>query len=232
MQIQTEEQRTRDWFRARLGKFTASNIGDLMTKGRGKDEYFGKSAMTYIYEVAAERDLHDDFKLTDEGFDVYLERVSKSSKAMQYGTAMESEARSMFASKIGMTVEEVGFVAINDDLGDSSDGVVVIGKKKTPIEIKCPTPAVFKQMCSIKDADDLKAHNSKYYYQCQVHCLAYDSSCCWFIACDIMTKPFLHIVKIDKDEKVCAEILERVARASELINNLSKDVETTKNDNE
>lgn len=51
------EQGSKDWLVARLGNFTGSRIGDLMTSGKKKGELFGKTALSYIYEVAAERNL-------------------------------------------------------------------------------------------------------------------------------------------------------------------------------
>ena len=61
------EQGSFGWLRQRLGNFTGSRIGDLMTSGK-KGELFGKTAFSYIYEVAAERNLlpkyiEDDYLL-------------------------------------------------------------------------------------------------------------------------------------------------------------------------
>ena len=42
------------WERARLGKFTASEMHKLMKKGRAKDQYFGEGALTYIKSKVAE----------------------------------------------------------------------------------------------------------------------------------------------------------------------------------
>lgn len=53
------EQRTKEWKIQRLGYFTGSRIADLMVSGRGKGELFGKTAMSYIYSVASERNLRD-----------------------------------------------------------------------------------------------------------------------------------------------------------------------------
>jgi hypothetical protein len=48
------EQRTDEWHKQRMGKFTASRFGELMTNGRKKDEVLGQTAISYIYEKAAE----------------------------------------------------------------------------------------------------------------------------------------------------------------------------------
>ena len=46
------EQGTAEWFKLRLGNFTGSRIGDLMSGGK-KGDMFGKTALAYIYEVAS-----------------------------------------------------------------------------------------------------------------------------------------------------------------------------------
>ena len=52
--ISDTQQRSEEWHAQRLGKFTASRFGDLMTNGRKKDEVLGQTALSYIYEKAAE----------------------------------------------------------------------------------------------------------------------------------------------------------------------------------
>ena len=42
-----DSQRTEDWFKQRIGKFTGSGIKKLMTTGRGKDCKWGDSAKEY-----------------------------------------------------------------------------------------------------------------------------------------------------------------------------------------
>jgi hypothetical protein len=44
------EQRTDEWHKQRMGKFTASRFGELMTNARKKDEVLGATAVSYIYE--------------------------------------------------------------------------------------------------------------------------------------------------------------------------------------
>ena len=44
-------QHSLDWYRARLGKFTGSQVGRLMKSGRGKDEYFGKDALAAATDI-------------------------------------------------------------------------------------------------------------------------------------------------------------------------------------
>jgi hypothetical protein len=74
-----ELQRTEEWFAQRLGKFTASRFGDLMTSGRSKADIFGQTAISYMMEVAAE-------KLTGQ-------RVQIFGAALDHGNEYESVAK-------------------------------------------------------------------------------------------------------------------------------------------
>ena len=66
------KQGTPEWHKERLGLFTSSHLSDLMVKGKNSE--FGDTAMSYIYKVAAERTLADEF-LSGAGFEMYLERM-------------------------------------------------------------------------------------------------------------------------------------------------------------
>jgi hypothetical protein len=118
----TELQRTDEWFAARFGKFTASRFGDLMTKGRKKDETFGGTAISYMMEVAAEQ-------LTGQ-------RVQIFGAALDHGNEYESVAREEYEKRMECEVEELGFCEISDYSGGSPDGKVKDSNKL--IEIKCP----------------------------------------------------------------------------------------------
>ena len=53
MQILTMQQRSAEWFQARLGLVTASHFGDVMAKGRGDKP--SARRQTYLNHVVAER---------------------------------------------------------------------------------------------------------------------------------------------------------------------------------
>jgi hypothetical protein len=72
------EQRSLQWYRARLGNFTGSSIHKLISK---KNE-LTKTALSYIFEVAAERCLASKIVNGDEEFTEYLETVSVTTKAI------------------------------------------------------------------------------------------------------------------------------------------------------
>ena len=117
------EQRTDEWFAARLGKVTASRVADVIAKtAKG----YGASRDNYMAQLVCER-------LTGkptEGF---------TNAAMEWGTQTEPQARAAYSAKTGELVEEVGFIPHSavPGSGASPDGFVGEGL----IEIKCPNTA-------------------------------------------------------------------------------------------
>ena len=119
------EQRSEDWFAARLGKVTASKVKDVMAKGRGGAP--SATRQTYMMQLLCER-------LTgkrEEGF---------TSAAMQRGTELEPLARAAYEIRTGNIVDETGCFSHSkiDGFMASPDGLVgSVGL----IECKCPNTA-------------------------------------------------------------------------------------------
>lgn len=118
------EQRTDEWFAARVGKVTASRIADVCARTKTG---WGASRKNYMAELVAER-------LTG----VHVEGFTNA--AMQWGTDMEPEARGAYEFYRDATVAEVGFVPHHSiaDTGASPDGLV---GEDGLVEIKCPNTA-------------------------------------------------------------------------------------------
>jgi len=110
-------QRTDEWFQARLGHVTASRVSDAIA---GKDT---ATRRNYMVQLIAER-------LTGQ------QQESFTNAAMQWGTETEPLARAAYQAENDL-VEEVGFIKHPsiEWFGASPDGVVGEGL----IEIKCPT---------------------------------------------------------------------------------------------
>lgn len=118
------DQRTDEWFAARLGKVTASRVADIVARTKSG---YSTSRANYMAELVAER-------LTGKKGDSY------SNAAMQWGTEQEPFARAAYESMQGVLVQEVGFVPhpIIADAGASPDGLV---STDGCVEIKCPFTA-------------------------------------------------------------------------------------------
>ena len=117
------EQRTEEWFAARLGKVTASRVADVIAKTKSG---YSASRDNYMAQLICER-------LTGQ------QGESFTNAAMQWGTETEPLARSAYEAYAEM-VEEVGFVQHPkiEMAGASPDGLVGLFGM---LEIKCPNTA-------------------------------------------------------------------------------------------
>ena len=115
------EQRTDEWFSARIGKVTASRVADVVAKTKSG---YSASRDNYMAQLVCER-------LTGKPAESF------SNAAMQWGTETEPLARAAYEAKMDVLVDEVGFIdhpsIVNS--GASPDGLVGIDGL---IEIKCP----------------------------------------------------------------------------------------------
>jgi len=121
------EQRTDEWFQARLGKVTASRISDVLAKTKTG---YSISRQNYLVQLVTER-------LTGQKADSFF-----MNQAMQDGVDREPIARKLYEVLNDVIVTEVGFydhprIAMS---GASPDGVLpellVFGIGL--VEIKCP----------------------------------------------------------------------------------------------
>ena len=118
------EQRTDEWFAARLGKVTASRLADVLSTIKTGES---ASRRNYRIELVCERLTQ---KKADGFSNVHTER----------GVELEPIALSSYEARVGLFVEPVGFVnhPTIEMSGASPDGLV---GDDGLIEIKCPTPA-------------------------------------------------------------------------------------------
>jgi len=118
------EQRTEEWFAARLGKVTASRVADVIAKTKTG---YSASRDNYMAQLVCER-------LTGQ------QGESFTNAAMQHGTDTEPLARSAYEAYADLMVEEVGFVQHPkiEMAGASPDGLVGLFGM---LEIKCPNTA-------------------------------------------------------------------------------------------
>lgn len=142
------EQRTEEWFDSRRGKFTASEIYKLC-----KPKGLGDGGMTYIRAKVAEH--FGSFK-----------KEAKSS-SLQWGVDNEPIAKEYFQENYFESIEEVGFIELNDNCGASPDGI--LDSKEIGIEIKCPeSPENHIKHCLFESQEDLKKQCEEYYWQIQM----------------------------------------------------------------
>ena len=122
------EQRTDEWFAARLGKVTASKVSDVVAKTKSG---YGASRATYMSQLLVER-------LTGTRTEFY------SNAAMQWGTDTEPQARAAYEFITNNSVVEEGFIPhpTIEMSGASPDGLV---DDFGMLEIKCPNTSTHVQ---------------------------------------------------------------------------------------
>ena len=115
------EQRTDEWFAARLGKVTASRIADVTAKTKTG---YSASRDAYAWQLVVER-------LTKKPAESF------SNSAMQWGTETEPQARIAYMIATDTMVDEIAFVThpTIEQAGASPDGLVSVDGL---VEIKCP----------------------------------------------------------------------------------------------
>jgi putative phage-type endonuclease len=118
------EQRSTEWFTARLGKVTASRVADVIAKTKTG---YSTSRENYMAQLVCER-------MTGTQGESY------NNAAMQWGTDQEPLARAAYEAAKDVLVDEVGFVVhpTISNAGASPDGLV---SDDGLIEIKCPNTA-------------------------------------------------------------------------------------------
>lgn len=216
------EQGSFGWLRQRLGNFTGSRIGDLMTSGK-KGELFGKTALSYIYEVAAERNLLPKYIDDDYLFEIYQQQVSVSNKYTEWGHENEDFAAERYQLVTGCELEECESVQhpTIPFFSASPDRIATKHGTKRVVEVKCPLPKTFMEyMAEVKDNNTLKSANPKYYYQTMAEMACTGLSKADFVVFCPFLKHNIHIVEITRDEAVIAEFEKRIMAANEIINQM------------
>ena len=151
------------WFLQRHGKFTASEIGKLLSKGAGT-KMFGTGALTYIKQKAIER------------MTVLWERPELDEvKSLLHGKAHEQPAYEMYKkvtrnySMRYFGSETPLFLEYDEDSGGSPDGLMGEGTKiYCGLELKCPKNShIHWDYFNMKDQWDFRESNVDYYAQIQ-----------------------------------------------------------------
>lgn len=195
------EQRTDEWFSARLGKVTASRIADVCARTKTG---WGASRKNYMAELIVER-------LTgkrNEGF---------TNAAMQWGTDQEPEARLAYEFYRNAEVIETGFVPHPSiaETGASPDGLVGADGL---VEIKCPNTATHLETL---DGTTLP---EKYFLQIQWQLVCTGREWCDFVSFDprLPESMRLFVERVKREDRVIAAVEKDVA---EFLNELRSTVD-------
>lgn len=184
MKLINADQRTPEWFEARLGKATASRFGDIMAKTRSG---YSASRKNYMADLVIQR-------LTN----TILE--SFTTAAMQYGIDQEEVARLEYALSTGNEVVETGFwVHDKLDAGASPDGFV---NHDGALEIKVPNSATHLETLHTKKVP------RQYVAQVQGQMWITGKKWCDFVSYDPRTVPNAQmvIIRVERDKDYIKEL--------------------------
>ena len=173
------EQRTEEWFSARLGKVTASRVADVLAKIKSGES---ASRKNYKMELVVQR-------LTNKVGESF------TNAAMEWGTEQEPFARMAYEAHTGTFVKEEGFVdhPTIEGFGCSPDGIVGEGL----IEIKAPNTANH-----IETVLENKVP-SKYIPQMQCQMAVTGAKWCDFVSFDprVPEDLQLFVVRVERDQE-------------------------------
>lgn len=199
------EQRTDEWFAARLGKVTASRVADLMATTKTG---YAASRDNLMAQLVVER-------LTGQ------QQESYTNASMQWGTEQEPFARAAYEIATGQMVDECGFVPHPTiaDAGASPDGLVGADGL---VEIKCPNTA------GMIDALLTQTVPGKYNTQMQMQMACTGRAWCDYVVFDprMPAKAQLFIKRVPRDpafiQKMEAEIVKFLGELNAKVNQLKE----------
>ena len=178
------EQRTDDWYKARLGKVTASRVADVIAKTKVG---YGASRDSYMADLIVER-------LTGQ------KTSSFTNAAMEWGTQTEPEARTAYSARTGELVEEVGFIdhPTIAGAGASPDGIV----GDLLVELKCPNTNTHLEYIFAGKPP------AKYVTQMQWQMACTGKTACDFASYDPRLPEHLRlfVVRVPRDDKYITEL--------------------------
>lgn len=184
------EQRSPEWYAARLGKATASRFTDIMARTRSG---YAASRKNYMAELVTER-------LTNQVPENF------TSSAMQWGIDNEPLARLEYELATGNEVEETGFWLHDTlDAGASPDGFV---NHDGILEIKCPNTATHI------DTLESKKVPRQYFAQVQGQLWITGRQWCDFVSFDprLPQNAQMIIIRVDRDHEYIKGLEEEVTK--------------------
>lgn len=175
------EQRTDDWYAARLGKVTASSLYKVLAKTKTG---YGADRGNYMTQLILER-------VTGNKADSY------TNASMQWGIDQEPFARAAYEAAKGVMVDEVGFVPhpTIEMAGASPDGLV---GEDGMVEIKCPDSKTALECWLSKNPVE-----SKYFAQMQWQMRCADRAWCDYVVFDprMPVKAQLFVTRVHRDDE-------------------------------
>ena len=144
-------QGSESWFKARMGKVTASKLSDLMRKTKwGESTYKTRLRMELAIERITGKSAGDNFM----------------NQAMKNGVEREPDARKLFEAITGKEVAECGSFDHPEIVNTSASPDGIIRGENSVLELKCPTHVTHCRNI----LSDKMPKNYEYQVQWQIAC--------------------------------------------------------------
>jgi putative phage-type endonuclease len=183
--VEIMEQKSEEWFKARLGKVTASRVADVIAKTKTG---YSASRENYMAQLVVER-------MTN------TQTESFTNAAMQWGTDQEPFARAAYEVQQNVLVDETGLVdhPTIEMAGASPDGLV---GEDGLVEIKCPNTATHIDTLLTQTVP------GKYITQMQFQMACTGRQWCDFVSFDprMPQKAQIFIKRVPRDDAFIKEI--------------------------
>ena len=216
----TKEQHTYEWYGSRLGNFTASQVSKLMGATDIKKDTFGDTAMSYICQVSAERQIKQ-FKwngMSDDEKEEFIRIQYPQTLPMKWGNEHEASARALYCFTNNLDCNESGTHcnAERPHVTASPDGFI---GDDSLIEIKCPKIETFaKYSYTIIDNETMKSEIPQYYWQVMLQMYVTGRDKCHFV----WYHPLLGVtgVVINRNDDDIKLLLSRIDKAEEIVKSI------------
>lgn len=189
------QQGSNEWFEARYGKFTASEIYKLLGI-----KALGETGKSYAIEKAIEElygEMEENYVTAD------MER-GKNTEPLAFAKFKDLKELEF------LEVSNCSFFKFNDHAGASPDGLV---SDNAILEIKCPKSTTFFKLVATNEID------AKYYAQMQMQMMCTGREKAYFFNYLIHEgTEFHHEIIVERDEELIAKIVSRLVEAIEIKN--------------
>ena len=180
------DQRTDEWRREKLGKFSGSDFHIMLGNSQAKKDF--------LWEKFAEIKYQDS------------DREDYQSMYMERGTLLEPEARRVYSALVEKPVDEVGLVEDDGEFDGwavcSPDGLV---DQEGIIEIKCLSGKYHEQYTNT-DSEKFEYIKPEYKTQVQYNLFITDRKWCDFVY--YHPRAGIHVIHIERDEEYIEKIKE------------------------
>lgn len=200
MQTHDIEQGTKEWFELRYGRLTASDFHIFMGNSSTRINLIWKKAAERITGVASDACKFSNF---------HIER----------GNEQEPIARNMYEVLTTNEVQETGFIALDDTVGCSPDGLI---NDDGLIEIKCKDTHTHLKAC-VKNYIE-PTHKTQMQFSMYVTGRKW---CDYVLYNEHFNNP-LHVIRVNRDNEYIKEIAKQINRANNEINEIIKQAESIK----